>query len=110
MKKLLSLSFVLALALAAVPAFAGDAEEVQLTGWITDQWCGAKNANADGAACARACAKKGSEMALYADGKIYKISDKELAVEHIGYKVVVKGTVSDDVLNVTSIEKADEEA
>lgn len=110
MKKLLSVLFVVALALTAVPAFAGEAEEVELTGWITDQWCGAKNANADGADCARDCAKKGSEMALYADGKLYKISDKEIAVEHIGYKVVVKGTVADDVLTVTSIEKADEEA
>jgi len=113
MKKILSVAIVAALALAiAVPALAGNsAKEVKLTGYITDEWCGAKNANADGVGCAKACAKKGSEMALFADGKLYILSDKEKALEHLGYEVIVTGTVGEEnKLQVKSIEKAKKKA
>jgi len=46
---------------------------------------------------------------VYADGELYKISDKEMALQHVGYKVVVKGTIDEDnVVTPSSIEKADE--
>ncbi len=92
MKRILALVSVLVFFFAlSVPIGAGEeeAKEVTLTGWITDQYCGAKNANANGAACARACAKKGSDMMIYSDGTLYKISDKELALQHVGYEVEV---------------------
>jgi len=105
------LAAALVACLLAVPILAGEeAKEVALTGWIADKWCGAKNANADpgSVACAKSCAEKGSPMVLVADGKTYELSDKKLAVEHIGHEVVVKGTlVSDDKIEVKSIEKAD---
>lgn len=105
MKK--ALAAVLGLALAvALPVAAGDAETVELTGWITDEWCGVKNANAEGAGCA----KKGAALVLATAGKLYKLSDKELALEHVGHKVTVKGTLTEDTLNVSSIEKAKEDA
>jgi hypothetical protein len=108
-KKAFSVALGLAMALVAVlPAAAG--QDVELTGWITDEWCGARNANAEGAGCAKACAKKGAELVLATEGKLYKLSDKELALEHVGYKVTVKGTLEDDTLDVTSIEKAKEDA
>ena len=112
-KKVFSVALGLALALAVVlPAAAGDsqAEDVELTGWITDEWCGVKNANADGADCAKDCAKKGADMVLYTGDKLYKLYDKELALEHVGHKVTVKGTLEDDTLNVVSIEKVKEDA
>ena len=94
----------------AMPVLGGDdPKEVTLTGWIADKWCGAKNANDDpeSVACAKSCAEKGSPMVLVAGGKTYELSDKKLAVEHIGHEVVVKGTlVSDDKIEVKSIEKA----
>ena len=102
-------AFALACAL-AMPVLGGDdPKEVALTGWIADKWCGARNANDDpeSVACAKACAEKGSPMVLVAGGKTYELSDKKLAVEHIGHEVVVKGTlVSDDKIEVKSIEKA----
>ena len=98
MKKALSVVAILALALAvSLPAVAEESEkEVKLTGWITDQWCGAKNANAAGADCARACAEKGSALVLFSDGKLYGLSDQTLAKEHIGHKVLVKGTIEEE--------------
>lgn len=108
-KKAFSVAAGLALALVAVlPAGAG--QDVELTGWITDEWCGAKNANAEGSCCAKACAEKGAALVLATEGKLYKLSDKELALEHIGYKVTVRGTLEDDTLDVISIEKAEEDA
>jgi len=86
--------------------------EVRLTGYITDEWCGANNANAKGADCARDCAKKGSELAIFADGKLYRLSNKNLALEHLGYRVVVTGTLdaTSKIVHVRSIEKAKEQA
>ena len=112
MKKILATAVVTLLALAAaMPAVAGDAEEVKLTGYITDEYCGAKNANADGVDCAKACAKKGSDLAIYSDGKLYKLSDKELALKHLGHEVVVTGTLNDDgSVSVANIEKAEKSA
>ncbi len=109
MKRMLALAAILALAI-AVPVAAGE-KEVKLTGYITDEYCGAKNANADGAGCAKACANKGSEMAIYADGKMYRLSDKKTALEHLGYEVVVTGTIQEDgSVKVATIAKAEKKA
>jgi hypothetical protein len=96
---------------------AGDAakdagKEVRLTGYITDEWCGAKNANPEGAGCARDCAKKGSELAIYSDGKLYRLSAKDKALEYLGVRVVVTGTLDAEgkAVEVRSIEKAKEQA
>lgn len=106
MKKLVSMVFVLALVSAvALPMLAGDeGKEVKLTGWITDEWCGAKNANADGASCARHCAKGGAQLVLFSDGKLYKLSDQKTALEHVGHKVEVSGKLQgEDTIEVQKI-------
>ena len=110
MKKLSMFASILVVALAVVlPLQAGDTDEVKLTGWITDEWCGANNANAGGGECAKACAEKGAQVVLFSEGKLYKLSDRELALKHVGYEVLVTGTVSEDMITVSSIEKAAEE-
>ena len=109
MKRLISLGSVLVLALAATAvAFAGDAapKPTTVTGWITDSYCGAKNANADGAGCAKDCYKKGAKLELVADGKTYQISDQKAAAEHLGHEVVITGTVDNDTIKVSKIEAA----
>ena len=109
MKKISAFGSMLALVVAmAAPAFAGDAapQPTALKGWITDSYCGAKNANADGAKCARDCYKKGAKLELIADGKTYQISDQKAAFDHIGHEVVVTGTVDKDTIKVDKIETA----
>ena len=109
-KKIVSTLIAVALVAAlTAPAIAGDeAKQVELTGYITDEWCGAANANSRGAGCARDCAEKGSELAIYAEGKMYRLSNKKLALQHLGYEVVVRGTVDEEgVVKVQTIEKAD---
>jgi hypothetical protein len=104
----------LALALAVLgPALAGEKaeKEVMLTGWVTDEWCGKKNANAEGKDCALKCAKDGAKLVLFSDEKMYKLADQEQAKQHVGYEVVVTGTLSDDgTLKATKFEKKESKA
>ena len=110
MKKALSIAVALAFVAAlALPALAGDSgQKVELAGWITDEWCGEKNANADGAGCAKACAKKGAELVLFSEGTVYKLSDQKNALEHVGHKVIVKGVLKgENTVEVNSIQASD---
>jgi len=109
MKRLMSLVCVLTLVLAATAAaFAVDAaaQPTTVKGWITDSFCGAKNANAAGAQCAKDCYKKGAKLELVADGKTYQISDQKAALDHVGHEVVVTGTLDNDTIKVEKIEAA----
>jgi hypothetical protein len=109
MKRLISLGSVLALvAVLAAPVLAGDAaaQPTAVKGWITDSFCGANNANAAGAQCAKDCYKKGAKLELVADGKTYQISDQKAAFEHIGHEVVITGTLDKDTIKVEKIEPA----
>ena len=109
MKKWIGILAVAALALAMpLGVLAGDAgKNVELTGYITDMWCGKANANAEGAGCIKACAKKGSDLAIFSEGKLYKLTDKDAALEHVGYEVVVTGTLHEDgSITARTIKKA----
>jgi bisphosphoglycerate-independent phosphoglycerate mutase (AlkP superfamily) len=108
MKRLISIGSVLAFALClAAPAVAGDAAApTTVQGWITDSFCGANNANAAGAKCAKDCYKNGAKLELVADGKTYQLSDQKLAFENIGHEVVITGTIDKDMIKVEKIEAA----
>ena len=81
----------------SLPSVAADPEkDVKVTGWITDEWCGSKNANAEGKSCALSCAGKGAALVLYSEGKSYKLSDQKAAAENVGIEVVVTGTLAKD--------------
>lgn len=110
MRKLVSIAAMLAfLAAPSLPASGDAARKVKLAGWITDEWCGAKNANADGAGCVKACAKQGAQLVLISEGKIYKLSDQKGALEHVGHKVLVTGTIEGkDRITIIAIEKLNE--
>lgn len=101
----LTLTIVACVLALGLPAVAGEPDkEVKMTGWITDEWCGAKNANADGKGCALSCAQKGAALVLYSDGKSYKLSDQKAAADNVGVEVVVTGTLAKDgTIQVTGI-------
>jgi hypothetical protein len=75
------------------------------TGWITDENCGAKGANADHKSCALKCAGKGGKLVFYNndDKKIYKLDDQDSAKKNIGHEVVVSGEATGDAIKVSSI-------
>jgi len=69
---------------------------VRLEGWIVDSYCGAKNAHAEATEDTLACHKKGAKLRFVSkDGIIYDIADQERALEHVGRKVRLFGTVDD---------------
>ena len=110
MKRASTLIAILAvLALAGAPVLlAGEAKaESTWTGWITDANCGAKNANADGKACALACFKKGSRLVLYnaEEKKTYDLDQQEAASQNLGYEVKVTGTMEEGKIKVSRIEE-----
>lgn len=77
-------------------------------GWITDEACGAKGANAAHKDCAVKCMEKGSKLALYntTDKKLYKLDKQDVAKQHLGHEVTVKGTATGDSIAVDSIDAA----
>jgi hypothetical protein len=76
------------------------------TGWITDDHCAAKGANADHASCAKKCLGNGAKLVFFnpADEKLYNLDNQKLAEEHLGHQVVVNGAVEGDSIKVESIE------
>ena len=108
MKKLSAMAAVLALVLVGAMAYAADeAKPANWTGWITDENCGAKNANAEGKGCALKCHKAGAKLVLYTEGdkKLVGLDNQEEAAKHVGHPVVVTGTLDGDTIKVSKIEE-----
>ncbi|HXO19090.1 MAG TPA: hypothetical protein VOA87_04100 [Thermoanaerobaculia bacterium] len=108
MKRVPVVIAVLVFALALLPLAQLRADAGSWTGWITDESCGAKDANAAGKACVEKCMKKGDKLVFYngADKKIYKLDNQDLAAKHIGHEVTVSGDATGDSIKVTTIEKS----
>ncbi len=95
----------LLLVLAAGLPLSAQPRDGEWTGWITDDSCGAKGANAEHKACAEKCLGNGGTLVLYnpADEQLYKLDNQELALEHLGHEVIVKGSVEGTTIKVASI-------
>jgi hypothetical protein len=108
MKKSITLLACLAVAILLVAPVAATAAAGSWNGWITDEACGAKGANAAHKDCAVKCLEKGSKLVLYnnADKKLYKLDKQDVAKEHLGHEVTVKGTATGQSIAVDSIEAA----
>ncbi len=96
-------------ALAAGWAAAGEAGKgsaVSVNGWITDSYCGGKNASAEGKSCALKCMEKGAKLVLYseADKKTFALDKQEEAKAHVGVEVRVTGTL-DEATSTIKVEK-----
>ncbi|SRR5581483_6282976 len=93
---------------AALSFFALSAMAEELTGYIADANCaakqGAKAASEGHAGCAAGCIKKGAKAVLLTeDGKVYKIADQDKVVEHAGHKVTIDGKLEGDTIHVNSV-------
>lgn len=105
---------IVALATAAIPVVAGEGhdhgkakKEGTWTGWITDETCGEKNANADGKACTLKCHENGAKLVLYvkSEKKAIALDNQEEALKNVGHPVTVTGTLEEGVIKVQKIEK-----
>ncbi len=101
--------FFLLPAMALLGASMLAAADSSWTGWISDDMCGAKNAQEGGGECTSKCVKEHGAKYVFvndADKKVYAVDAQDKVAAHAGHHVVVKGTVDGDTLKLTSIEMA----
>ena len=107
----LSLCTLIATATLSAPsAFAAKAET--FTGVVSDAMCGAKHMmEGDGAACLRACVRKGSKYALIVGDKVYTLdTSNQATIDQLDkladQKAQVKGQVNGEAIEVSSVAPA----
>lgn len=107
------------LTLGTIGMFAGlgtfaTAANKTMTGEISDSMCGAshaqminshKDAKMTDADCAKACVKAGAKYVFVSSGKVYNISNQDLASlnQYAGEKVKLTGDVSGENVTVSKI-------
>ena len=106
MKKVFSILVMFCLLLSVTSfAFAADDKADTVNGWVTDAKCGAKGANAGGAACTKKCLEAGEKMVVVTDNdqKVLNVQNPEALKGHEGHHVAVSGHVSGDSIHVMSV-------
>lgn len=95
---------VAALLLASVAFSAHAAGAAKVSGWISDDMCGAKHAGT-GAACVKKCIEGGMKPVFVDEEKkaVYTIENPEAVKEYYGDHVTISGTV-DAAKRVVKIE------
>jgi hypothetical protein len=88
---------------------AADAKDQTLTGTVSDTMCGSRHTMMPGLSdnqCVRACVKAGSDYALVVGAKVYTLKGNKADIDKFaGEKATVKGQVSGNVIQATSIAK-----
>jgi hypothetical protein len=115
MKKvfLLLLVFVVALSLSA---YAGEkmGKAKNVAGWVSDEKCGAKGANAGGAECTKKCIEGGQKVVFVTDKgkKVLNVDNPDALKGHEGHHVTVNGHVNDanGSIHVESVKMMKEKA
>jgi hypothetical protein len=91
--------------LSAAVLFAAVSMAATWTGWISDEHCGAKGANAEHAACAKTCIKGGMKPVFVTDsGQVFKIKNPEIVAPHAGDRVVLTGSDNGGTIDVSKVQ------
>jgi hypothetical protein len=98
---LLAVTFVLAL---SAMAFDDMGKSATVNGWVADDKCGAKGANAGGEACTKKCLAAGAKMVIVTDGdqKVLAVDNPDALKGHEGHHIAVTGTMGKDSIHVES--------
>ena|SRR5271166_236685 len=106
MKKIIviCLAFCFVLALSAM-AFEDMGKSATVNGWITDDKCGAKGANAGAEACSKKCLGSGAHAVIVTDKdqKVLAVDNPDAIKGHEGHHVAATGSVKGDSIHVESI-------
>jgi hypothetical protein len=103
--KQVGLALVLGVSILAVTVLTRAADQT-FQGVVTDFMCGLTHKMADAKACTNACAKNGG-YALLIGSKVFKLEGNTAALADLAAeRVQVKGTMSQDKITITSVEKA----
>lgn len=105
MRKVLSMCLLLCFVCAlSAMAFDDMGKSTTVKGWVTDDKCGAKGANAKAEACTKKCLEAGAKMVVVTDGdqKVLMVENPDALKGHEGHHVAVTGTVNGDSIHVDS--------
>jgi hypothetical protein len=98
----LAICFVLAL---TALAFDDMGKSATVNGWVADDKCGAKGANAGAEACTKKCLAAGAKMVVVTDGdnKVLAVENPDALKGHEGHHVAVTGSMGKDSIKVASV-------
>jgi hypothetical protein len=98
----LALCFVFAL---SALAFDDMGKSATVKGWVADDKCGAKGANAGAEACTKKCLAAGAKMVIVTDGdqKILMVDNPDALKGHEGHHIAATGAVKGDSIHVDSM-------
>jgi sugar/nucleoside kinase (ribokinase family) len=105
MRKVLALCLLMCFVF-ALTAWALDdmGKSTTVNGWVADDKCGAKGANAGAEACTKKCLAAGAKMVVVTDGdqKVLLVDNPDALKGHEGHHVAVTGQVGKDSIHVES--------
>jgi hypothetical protein len=98
----LVISFVLAL---SALAFDDMGKSGTVNGWVVDDKCGAKGANASAEACTKKCLTAGAKMVIVTDKdqKVLVVDNPDALKGHEGHHIAATGSVKGDSIHVDSM-------
>lgn len=105
MKKVLLMCVMLCFVLAVTAlAFDDMGKSTTVNGWVADDKCGAKGANAGAEACTKKCLAAGAKMVVVTDKdqKILTVDNPDSLKGHEGHHIAVTGHVMGDSIHVES--------
>jgi hypothetical protein len=75
-----------------------------VNGWVSDDKCGAKGANAGAEACTKKCLAAGAKMVIVTDKdqKVLMVDNPDALKGHEGHHIAVTGHVMGDSIHVDS--------
>src|SRR5215467_9315461 len=76
-----------------------------VNGWVVDDKCGAKGANAAGEACTKKCLAAGAKMVIVTDKdqKVLTVDNPDALKGHEGHHIAATGAVKGDSIHVDSM-------
>jgi len=96
---LLAVMFVLAL---SALAFDDMGKSMTVNGWVVDDKCGAKGANAGAEECTKKCLAAGAKMVIVTDKdqKVLMVENPDALKGHEGHHIAATGEVKGDSIHV----------
>lgn len=82
------------------------AKDQKINGWVSDEKCGGKGANAAHADCAKKCADGGAKLVVVSDKdhKVYNVDNQDALKGHEGHHVRVTASDNNGTLHVASVD------
>jgi hypothetical protein len=86
-------------------AFDDMGKSATVNGWVSDDKCGAKGANAKAEACTKKCLAAGAKMVIVTDKdqKILTVDNPDALKGHEGHHIAATGMVMGDSIHVESM-------